>query len=116
MRTRSLENLTREGDSRDADQLKGKWIQFKGELKQRYGKLTRRQKTMELILPIAFGTNLWNQLGLFLKTVSIFSKMRPLSINAKKPCKMSCLQGFWAFILRGSLSSDIRRKAYYTSG
>jgi uncharacterized protein YjbJ (UPF0337 family) len=32
--------LTREGGTMNADQLKGKWMQFKGELKQQYGKFT----------------------------------------------------------------------------
>lgn len=29
-----------EGDIMNADQLKGKWMQFKGELKEKYGKFT----------------------------------------------------------------------------
>jgi uncharacterized protein YjbJ (UPF0337 family) len=32
--------LTGEGDIMNAEQLKGKWMQFKGELKQQYGKFT----------------------------------------------------------------------------
>jgi hypothetical protein len=32
--------FTPEGDIMNADQLKGKWKQFKGELKQQYGKFT----------------------------------------------------------------------------
>jgi uncharacterized protein YjbJ (UPF0337 family) len=31
-------DLTLEGESMNADQLKGKWMQFKGELKQQWGK------------------------------------------------------------------------------
>ena len=32
--------LTGEGDIMNTEQLKGKWMQFKGELKQQYGKFT----------------------------------------------------------------------------
>ena len=31
---------TQEEDSMNAEQLKGKWMQFKGELKEKYGKFT----------------------------------------------------------------------------
>jgi uncharacterized protein YjbJ (UPF0337 family) len=33
-------HLTVEEDIMNADQLKGRWMQFKGELKQKYGKFT----------------------------------------------------------------------------
>jgi uncharacterized protein YjbJ (UPF0337 family) len=33
-------HLTQEEETMNADQLKGKWMQFKGELKQQYGKFT----------------------------------------------------------------------------
>jgi uncharacterized protein YjbJ (UPF0337 family) len=37
-RTLTQRDLTLEGESMNADQLKGKWMQFKGELKQQWGK------------------------------------------------------------------------------
>ena len=40
IRTQRQRYLTQEGDIMNADQLKGKWMQFKGELKQKYGKFT----------------------------------------------------------------------------
>jgi uncharacterized protein YjbJ (UPF0337 family) len=40
IRTLKQRHLTLEGESMNADQLKGKWMQFKGELKQQYGKFT----------------------------------------------------------------------------
>jgi len=40
IRTGRHRNLIQEGDIMNADQLKGKWIQFKGELKEKYGKFT----------------------------------------------------------------------------
>jgi uncharacterized protein YjbJ (UPF0337 family) len=44
-KTRSIENwknhyLTQGDDPMNADQFKGKWMQFKGELKKPYGKFT----------------------------------------------------------------------------
>jgi uncharacterized protein YjbJ (UPF0337 family) len=39
-RPESRHNLKLEGGIMNADQLKGKWKQFKGELKQQYGKFT----------------------------------------------------------------------------
>ena len=38
IRTLTQQDLTLEGESMNADQLKGKWMQFKGELKQQWGK------------------------------------------------------------------------------
>lgn len=38
IRTVRQRHLTQEGDTMNADQLEGKWMQFKGELKQRWGK------------------------------------------------------------------------------
>jgi uncharacterized protein YjbJ (UPF0337 family) len=41
MRTvRQRHLITQEEETMNADQLKGKWMQFKGELKQQYGKFT----------------------------------------------------------------------------
>ena len=40
IRTRKYRHLTQEEDIMNADQLKGKWMQFKGELKEKYGKFT----------------------------------------------------------------------------
>jgi uncharacterized protein YjbJ (UPF0337 family) len=40
MRTRKQRDLAQKGDIMNADQLKGKWMQFKGELKQQYGNFT----------------------------------------------------------------------------
>jgi uncharacterized protein YjbJ (UPF0337 family) len=37
-RTLTQRDLALEGESMNADQLKGKWMQFKGELKQQWGK------------------------------------------------------------------------------
>jgi uncharacterized protein YjbJ (UPF0337 family) len=39
-RNTETSHLTVEEDIMNADQLKGKWMQFKGELKQNYGKFT----------------------------------------------------------------------------
>jgi uncharacterized protein YjbJ (UPF0337 family) len=39
-RNTDVSHLTVEEDIMNADQLKGKWLQFKGELKQKYGKFT----------------------------------------------------------------------------
>jgi uncharacterized protein YjbJ (UPF0337 family) len=40
IRTWRHRDIAQEGDIMNADQLKGKWMQFKGELKQQYGKFT----------------------------------------------------------------------------
>ena len=40
IRTLRHRHLTQEEDIMNADQLKGRWMQFKGELKQQYGKFT----------------------------------------------------------------------------
>jgi uncharacterized protein YjbJ (UPF0337 family) len=39
-RNSNYHHLTRKENRMNADQLKGKWMQFKGELKQQYGKFT----------------------------------------------------------------------------
>jgi len=36
----SISIINKEGNAMNAEQLKGKWMQFKGELKEKWGKFT----------------------------------------------------------------------------